>query len=37
MHRDGFSEEDALARINAQMDMAEKRRKATHVIDNNGS
>jgi len=36
MERDGLSEEEALARIDAQMDIEEKRRRATWVIDNSG-
>jgi dephospho-CoA kinase len=36
MERDGFSEKDAKNRISAQMDIEEKRRKATWVIDNTG-
>ncbi len=34
MKRDGYSEEEALARIDAQMPISEKRRRATIVIDN---
>jgi dephospho-CoA kinase len=36
MARDGCSREDALARLRAQLPLAEKRRQATHVIDNGG-
>ena len=32
--RDGFSEEEARKRIDAQMDIEEKRRRADYVIDN---
>lgn len=32
--RDGFSEEEAQKRIDAQMDIEEKRRRADYVIDN---
>lgn len=32
--RDGFSEEEARKRINAQMDIEEKRKRADYVIDN---
>lgn len=35
--RCGLSNEDALLRINAQMPLDEKRRFATHIIDNDGS
>ncbi len=34
MKRDNMSEQDALARINAQLDIEEKRKKADFVIDN---
>ncbi len=37
MARDGMSREDALARINAQMPLADKVKHADFVIDNNGS
>ena len=37
MTRDGLSEEEAQQRIIAQMPLAEKRRYATHVIDNEGT
>jgi len=37
MQRDGFDEEQALARINAQMAIDKKLSYATKVIDNNGS
>jgi dephospho-CoA kinase len=36
MKRDGFSEEEALRRIDSQMDIEEKRKRATRVIDNSG-
>ena len=35
--RDDLSEEDAMARINAQLPIAEKREKADYVIDNSGT
>jgi dephospho-CoA kinase len=35
--RDGFSREDAINRIEAQMDLDEKRRRADFVIDNTGA
>lgn len=34
--RDGYTQEEALRRIEAQMDIEEKRKKATYVIDNSG-
>ncbi len=34
--RDGFSKEEALQRINAQMSIEEKKQKATYLIDNSG-
>ena len=34
MQRNNFNEKEALARINAQMDIDQKRKLATHVIDN---
>jgi len=37
MKRDSLSEDEALQRIDAQMDIEEKRRLATWVIDNSGS
>jgi len=37
MARDGLSDAAARARLDAQMDLAEKRRRATRVIDNSGS
>ncbi|WP_243291230.1 dephospho-CoA kinase [Bacillus sp. FJAT-47783] len=37
MKRNGFTKEEALARINAQMPLKEKAEKADEVIDNNGS
>lgn len=37
MMRNGFSKEEALARINAQMPLKEKVKKANEVIDNNGT
>jgi dephospho-CoA kinase len=36
MQREGYSEKEALARINAQIDIEEKRKNATYVIDNSG-
>ncbi len=36
MKRDGFDEEEALRRIESQMDIEEKRQRATYVIDNSG-
>ncbi|ADV45305.1 dephospho-CoA kinase [Nitratifractor salsuginis] len=36
MERDGFSEEEAKRRIDAQLDIEEKRKRATWVIDNSG-
>ncbi len=36
MKREGFSEEEALRRIKSQMDIEEKRKRATWVIDNSG-
>jgi dephospho-CoA kinase len=37
MKRSGLSRDEALARVRAQMPMAEKRRRADVVIDNSGS
>lgn len=37
MERDGISESDALSRLNAQMDIEEKKRRADIVIDNSGT
>jgi dephospho-CoA kinase len=37
MERNGFREEEALARIQAQMPLAEKKKMADAVIDNSGS
>ncbi len=37
MEREGYSEEEALSRINAQIDIEEKRENATYVIDNSGN
>lgn len=37
MQRDGFSASEAQARMDAQMSMEEKRRRATRVIDNSGT
>lgn len=34
MQRDGYNEKEALARIAAQIDVEEKRKRATYVIDN---
>lgn len=36
MARNGFTREEALKRINAQMPLSQKARLATFVIDNNG-
>ena len=36
MQREGYSEKEALLRINAQIDIEEKRLNATYVIDNSG-
>ncbi|MEA3433448.1 MAG: dephospho-CoA kinase, partial [Campylobacterota bacterium] len=36
MQRDGYNTEDALNRIETQIDVEEKRKKATYVIDNAG-
>lgn len=37
MQRDTYSREEALARIESQIDIQEKRDNATHVIDNSGN
>lgn len=37
MERNGMTEKEARQRIQAQMPLAEKQRKATYLIDNNGS
>lgn len=36
MQRDGYNKEDALKRIKSQIDVNEKRKRATYVIDNSG-
>ena len=36
MKRDGYNEEDARNRIESQMDLEEKRKRATYIIDNSG-
>ena len=36
MQRDGYNKEDALKRIESQMDIDEKQKRATYVIDNSG-
>ena len=36
MKRDGYEEEEASRRIESQMDIEEKRKRATYVIDNSG-
>lgn len=36
MKRNGFSEEESLRRIESQMDIEEKKKRATWVIDNSG-
>ncbi len=37
MEREGLSEAEAEARLGAQMDIEEKKRRATYVIDNSGN
>ena len=37
MARDGLSEMEARARILAQLPLSEKRRRADHVLENDGS
>jgi len=37
MEREDYSEEEALSRINAQIDIEEKRKNATYIIDNSGN
>jgi len=37
IEREGLTEEEAEARLNAQIDIEEKRRRATWVIDNSGN
>ncbi len=37
MQRDGYNTEDALKRIATQIDVEEKRKKATYIIDNTGT
>jgi len=37
IQRDGYSEEEAHKRINAQLPVEEKRKRATYVIDNSGT
>ncbi len=36
MQRDGYNEEEACSRIASQMDIGQKRKRATYVIDNSG-
>lgn len=36
MQRDGYSKQEALSRIETQMDIEEKRKRATYLIDNSG-
>ncbi len=36
MQRDGYNKEDALKRIELQIDVEEKRKRATYVVDNSG-
>ena len=36
MKRDGYEEEEALRRIESQMDIEAKRQRATYVVDNSG-
>lgn len=37
MQRDGYTEEEARQRINTQLPVEEKRKRATYVIDNSGT
>ncbi len=37
IEREGLSEEEAEARLNAQMDIEEKKERATYLIDNSGN
>jgi dephospho-CoA kinase len=37
MERENYSEEEALSRIDAQIDIEEKRENATYVINNSGN
>jgi dephospho-CoA kinase len=37
MEREGYSEEEALSRIESQIDIEEKRQNASYVIDNSGN
>lgn len=37
MHRDGYNEKDAQLRIDSQIDVEEKRKRATYVIYNTGN
>lgn len=37
MKRNGYEEDEAKRRINAQMSLAEKVRRATHIVNNGGS
>ena len=37
MEREGYSEEEALSRIDAQIDIEENRENSTYVIDNSGN
>ena len=36
MQRDGYHQKEALKRIESQMDIEEKRKRATYIIDNSG-
>ena len=36
MERDGYNEKEALLRVKTQLDIEEKRKRATYVIDNSG-
>jgi dephospho-CoA kinase len=36
MERDGYTREEALMRIDTQIDIEEKRKRATYVVDNSG-
>jgi len=37
INREGYTEEEALKRINTQIPIAQKRKLATYVIDNSGT
>ena len=36
MHREGYNQVEAMSRIDSQMDIEQKRDRATYVIDNSG-